>query len=108
MTTAHQTEMSVHDLLTGPPPPRKEDILFRADPSDVGANASLHFPGSEFLYAKGYRTAARLLTKHVIETGTDKNVLVFPILYLYRHHIELVLKHLTVTGAYLVGKELSM
>jgi hypothetical protein len=59
------------------------------------------------LYAKGYRTAARLLTKHVIETGTDKNVLVFPILYLYRHHIELVLKHLTVTGAYLVGKELS-
>jgi hypothetical protein len=107
MTTAHLSEMSAHDLLLGSPPPSKEDVLFRADPNDVRANASLHFPGAGFLYAKGYRTAARLLTKHVIETGTDKNILVFPILYLYRHHIELVLKHLTVIGAYLVDKELS-
>ena len=81
--------------------------MFRADPNDVGANASLHFPGSEFLYAKGYRTAAKLLARQVIETGIDKNVLVFPILNLYRHHIELILKHLTVVGAYLVDKELS-
>jgi hypothetical protein len=107
MTKAHQTGMSVHDLLTGPPPPREEDVLFRADPSDVRANASLHFAGSEFLYARGYRTAARLLAEQAIETGTHKNVLVFPILCLYRHHIELVLKHLIVTGAYLVDIELS-
>jgi hypothetical protein len=104
MTTSHHSK---NDLLLGSPPPRKEDILFRDDPNDVRANASLHFPGSEFLYDKGYRTAAGLLTKHVIETNTDKNILVFPILYLYRHHIELVLKRLTVMGAYLVDKELS-
>ena len=107
MTTAHHRKMSAHDLLLGPPPPRKGDILFRTDPSDVRTNASLHSPGSEFFYAKGYRTAARLLTEQVIETGIDKNVLVFPILYLYRHHIELILKHLTAVGAYLLDKELS-
>jgi len=97
-----------HELLLGLPPPRKRDILFRSDPDDIGANASLNFPDSEFLYAKGYRTAAGLMAKQVFETaGADKNVLVFPILCLYRHYIELLLKRLTEVGAFLVDKELS-
>jgi hypothetical protein len=96
------------ELLLGLPPPRKKDILFRSDPDDIGANASLNFPDSEFLYSKGYRTAAKLLSKQVFESaGTDKNVLVFPILYLYRHYIELLLKRLTEVGAFLADKELS-
>lgn len=96
-----------HNLIFGLPSPRKADVLFRSDLTETRAHASLDSDSSEFAYSRGYRTAARLLTEHVLEAGLDKNSLVFPILNLYRHHIELILKRLIVTGAFLVGKELS-
>ena len=104
--TAIKLTKEQSDLLFGLPPPRKGDVLFRSDHRDT-ANASLDPPSSEFSYSNGYRTAARLLTRHVLEAGADKNTLVFPILNLYRHHIELILKRLTVSGSFLVDKELS-
>ena len=89
-------------------PPQKEDVLFRADSNWPGANACLSIThGREYSYTEGYRTAARLLAAHAVDTCHDQDILIFPIVYLFRHHIELILKSLTVTGAFVIGKALS-
>lgn len=49
-------------------------------------------------YANGYFLAAELLAKHACEDRLDRNFLVFPICYLYRHNIELQLKDLIVVA----------
>jgi hypothetical protein len=48
-------------------------------------------------YIEGYRRAAELLAERMIYEGKDLDYLVYPMGYLYRHHIELQLKYLTVT-----------
>lgn len=52
--------------------------------------------GSEFnswnLYAYGFRRAAEILMKHVDDRHTSLDVIVFPIVFLYRHHLELAIK----------------
>jgi hypothetical protein len=49
-------------------------------------------------YANGYFLAAELLTKHASDDRLDRNFLVFPICYLYRHNLELQLKDLIAVG----------
>jgi hypothetical protein len=89
-------------------PPRKEDILFRADTSDAMANACLNYTWSpESFYTEGYRVAARSLANQVLETCRDQDILVFPIVYLYRHHLELILKRLIVLGSSILERKLS-
>ena len=90
------------------PPPRKEDILFRFDRSDPDANACLNYTATpEYAYNEGYRVAARSLAKQVLETYCDQDILVFPIVYLYRHHLELILKRLTFLGSSILERELT-
>ncbi|CAH2403077.1 hypothetical protein MES5069_360144 [Mesorhizobium escarrei] len=43
-------------------------------------------------YKAGFRKAAFELTSKVCEQPVDQDLIVYPIVYLYRHHIELVLK----------------
>jgi hypothetical protein len=38
-------------------------------------------------YIEGFRRAARYLVLQVDKTGRDQDFLVFPILFLYRHHL---------------------
>lgn len=49
---------------------------------------------SEYLYATGYIEAARALAIHAFAKPRNNDFLVFPIAYLYRHHVELSLKKL--------------
>lgn len=60
-----------------------------------------HLAGST--YASGYFLAAHLLTQHVRKDKTERNLLVFPICYLYRHNLELNLKELISAGQRVFG-----
>jgi hypothetical protein len=86
-------------------------IPFEGSPDDIGA-----FPGPEDAlfpavsaagpssrwsaalawhdYTTGYKEAADLLVAHVAETGWQAEKLRFPILFLYRQHLELMVKSL--------------
>jgi hypothetical protein len=46
------------------------------------------------LYSRGYKEAADLLVEHVMATHSSQDSLVYPIAFLYRHHLELDLKGL--------------
>jgi hypothetical protein len=70
-------------------------------------NASLHLPDPEYGYARGFHVAGYVLADHVIKTRGDLDVLVFPIVYTYRHHVELMLKRLILKGARLANVQLS-
>ena len=101
-------KLTIDDLLRKVSAPRKQDVLFRVDPSDGPGNVWLNNPGIGFLYSKGYQDAAKALTDEVLASATsDKVCAIFPILFLYRHHIELLLKRLTVTGGLILNKEFS-
>lgn len=56
-------------------------------------------------YTEGYRLAARLLATHVENQNTDHDFLVYPICYLYRHHLELQIKQIIRTGRRLLDKD---
>jgi hypothetical protein len=76
------------------PPPRKGDQLFRDDLPDWHNNACLSLGGDPFAYAEGYRRAAEILVFYVNDHGRDQDILVYPILFLYRHHLELAMKRI--------------
>jgi hypothetical protein len=100
--------MTPDDIFRRLPAPRQDDVLFRADYMNMRTTANVTMGWSaDVLYADGYRDAARVLVQRVTDTDWQKNTLVFPIVYLYRHHIELVLKALTVNGSYLIDKQLN-
>jgi hypothetical protein len=94
------------DEYEAPPPPRKGDKLFRGDLRDWKNNACLR-DGDEYAYREGYRRGAQLLVQAVGETARDQDFLVYPIIFLYRHHIELVLKRVIKQATYLIERELT-
>lgn len=72
----------------------------------------------DFLYYAGYYNAAKILincavdnnpisNKYVTELNCDKNVLIFPIFYMYRHYIELQIKDLIRELDYFENKDLT-
>lgn len=99
----------IDDNEAPPPPPRKGDILFRGDLPDWPNNARLNVErdGDAIAYTEGYRRGARLLVEHVMEHHRDQNFLVYPIIFLYRHHIELALKSLILHAPYLIDRPLT-
>jgi hypothetical protein len=60
-----------------------------------------------YAYSEGYRLAGRIVADHAIQNALDVDFLVYPVIFLYRHYVELQLKRLIPTGARLVGQELS-
>lgn len=91
------------------PPPRADDVLFGPG-SDWQANACVNymFPyRGELAYRIGFRRAAFQLAVQVCETAQGQDYLVYPIVYLYRHHVELALKAIIDSSSYLVSRKLS-
>jgi len=89
------------------PPPRKSDKLFRSD-SEWITNACVNYTHNpDHLYTNGYRVAARSLAEQVCESQRQQDSLIYPIVYLYRHCIELLLKDVTFTASALLDKELT-
>jgi hypothetical protein len=86
--------------------PKKGEILFKTD-KDWWNNANLdYFPLSIQLdlYAKGYKEAADIIVNHVNEEKSFQDILVFPVIFLYRHYIELILKDIIRDGYNLLGE----
>ncbi|QZY97726.1 hypothetical protein [Pantoea dispersa] len=59
-------------------------FLYPHSPMDVGT-----------AYTEGYRRAADILIRHINLTARDQDFLVYPVVFLYRHHIELQIKQVT-------------
>lgn len=75
------------------PPKRDVTLLGKGEPWIM--NACLHFSNDMIgMYVEGYRRAAEQLIEQVERTHIEQDFLVYPILFLYRHHIELRLKEL--------------
>jgi len=55
-------------------------------------------------YIQGYRKAATAVFEHAVSTRTSPDFLVFPMAFLWRHHLELVLKDIIALGSRLAGE----
>jgi hypothetical protein len=63
------------------------------------------FGGKEVACVEGYRLAADTLVEHVKATGRSQDFLVYPIVFLYRHYLELLLKQIITDGRELLDKK---
>jgi hypothetical protein len=88
------------------PPPRATDLLFGPS-DDTHANACLTHWHAEGVYARGYRTAAAHLALQAYVSGAEQDQLIYPIVYLYRHHVELVLKGIVYDATALLEQKLT-
>ena len=88
------------------PPPNKDDVLFRPD-TDSETNACIGNTMGDWLYWTGFRRAAEHLAQHICDTGSEQDFLVYPMVYLYRHHIELVLKSIVECASGLLDRPLT-
>lgn len=74
--------------------PEKGDQLFTVD-EYLGRNAYLkHFDNNWFLYISGYKQAGDILVDYLGDSSIDTNLLVFPIIFLYRQYLELHIKQI--------------
>jgi hypothetical protein len=93
-------------------PLKKGDVLFsfvnsqEGNENDWETNAVVRRADC-YAYSEGYRLAGRMVADHVIQKRWDADFAVYPVIFLYRHCVELQLKGLIPTGANLVELELS-
>ena len=84
--------------------PSPGELLFTDLLPDGRNNACLNFSADFWTgYAGGYRKGGRILTNWVIEQGCDHDYLVYPIVFLYSHHLELSMKEVIRKGEQLLG-----
>jgi hypothetical protein len=84
------------------PWPKLGNSLF-SQSADTWNNACLNFARNPWhLCATGYLEAADHLSARVIETERGLDTSIYPIVFLYRHYLELRLKELIVQGSALV------
>ncbi len=81
-----------------PPLPSAEDKMFNTA-KDRRNNACLNsVHDGWFTYARGYKDAADILVAHIEEKQRNQDTLVYPIVFLYRQYLELMLKNLIRNG----------
>lgn len=89
--------------------PQRGDRLFHGDLRDWTNNACLNVMGNgdAYAYKAGYRRGAEVLIDYVCQNGRDQDFLVYPIIFLYRHHVELMLKRIIKSVPYLIDTRLN-
>jgi hypothetical protein len=81
-----------------------EMILFGPG-QEPWANACVNYISDPWnLYATGYKEAADILSERVLNSRQLTDALVYPIIFLYRHYLELRLKELINSGQALLGQ----
>lgn len=81
-----------------PEGPSKTDKFFESE-GEWWNNACLNYAADGwYLYAIGYKEAADSLVKSVIKREIRQDIVVYPILFLYRQHLELILKDIIRQG----------
>lgn len=84
--------------------PQNGDKLFKSDGNLWNiANTSVSHE-DWCIYADGYKKAADILVRDVLKTGTKKNFLIYPIIFLYRQYLELRLKEILRNSSILTGR----
>ena len=76
----------------------KYPSLFEKGLPDWHNNACLNWTDMSYGYIEGYLRAANLLVDHINEHGRDQDTLVYPIIFCYRHHLEIRMKEITKQG----------
>lgn len=77
--------------------PRTGDVLFSSDGGVF--NACVQWTSDQWIgYIEGYRRAGDLLARHVADEVRDQDYLVYPLVFLFRHAIEVSLKRLICLG----------
>ena len=80
------------------PWPTSKDRLFKED-SDWWHNARIDLGGKGWeSYAAGYKEAGDLLARRFLKTCHGNDILTYPMVFLYRHYLELRLKQLIIFG----------
>ena len=91
--------------------PKKGDKLFRSDLPDfqhnavIGGLAALGDISDWAHYIDGYREAGRYVAEAILEKQGTVDTLLYPVVFLYRHHIELALKTIVLLGARMFEEE---
>jgi hypothetical protein len=86
------------------PWPKKHDQLFKGAGQTMSV-ACLNFVADHLgFYANGYKRAAELLAEHAKQAIGEIDVLVYPIISLYRQYLELRLKEIIRDGSELIGE----
>lgn len=82
---------------------KKHDrVLFKAD-DDWQYNACVNWASWE-VYAGGYKEAADRLVRSILQNRMSLDALIYPVVFLYRHWIELRLKEIISQGSILLRK----
>jgi hypothetical protein len=83
---------------------RKYEPIFCAD-DDWQSNACLNWSHNPIeLYATGYKEAGDRLVEFVLLNKIDLDLLIYPIVFLYRQYIELRLKEIIIEGRILLDE----
>ena len=86
------------------PWPKPDDVLFQED-ANWEHNAFLNLGGKAWgSYAHGYKGAADVLVERFLEDWQGMDTVTYPIVFLYRHYLELRLKELISDGQALLRK----
>ncbi len=86
--------------------PHKNDPKLFGFGDDFQSNAFIAHWDVQYAYSSGYRAAAFALAKEVCEAQNGRDRLVYPIVYLYRHHIELILKSIIIIASSLLDRDM--
>lgn len=78
---------------------------FVDDAADWEHNAWLPDRPDWILYRVAYTRAADVMATHIIETNSDQDVLIYPLLFASRHAVELGLKHATLLAQSYLNEE---
>jgi hypothetical protein len=88
--------------------PKKGDRLF-TDDSDWWHNARLDLGGKGWeSFACGYRQAADSLALKFLRNWQGNDMLIYPLVFLYRHYLELRLKRVIILGQKLLVEPISL
>lgn len=77
-------------------------------PGPDGIMLGFNVPNAFSRYAEGYKRAADVLVETSGETAYDSNLLVYTILFCYRHYVELRLKEFVVMAGKLLDQKLAL
>jgi hypothetical protein len=99
----------IEDILANAPWPRQGDRLVTAGDPDWHNKAMLmHGWGDRWaVYAEGYLTAADVVVDRIKEGFGHQDFLVYPVMFMYRHSLELNIKNLIQLAWRFLDKEAS-
>lgn len=87
------------------PWPQKGETFF-TNGEDWYHNACLNWRYDNWdLYASGYKNAGDILVQYVVDTRSERDTLVFPIVFTYRQYLELRCKEIIRVGRMLLDQD---